>query len=190
MAKKAKQLTFPGMKAPKRVKPEVEKPAKKRSDKLGEELAAGQRPMFMTGGEVIKHANLMDAGSWNQTAVGERKSNPQKNKEKNVMARKLQESKTGTYKNSHTLAKYQDLDADGFPMQSLHENLSEKGLQGPITLHEQEAMRYKLGSNEPGTRIRFINLGQGHHRVAAVRNINPKQFMAIKWESGSQTDAI
>ena len=187
---KSKQLMLPGMDKIKREKkPKPEKTYKKRKpryDKLGGELVAGNRPMFMTAGEIVKHANLSDAGMYNRTWIPERKDSYQLSKEKYVMAEKLKESKTGTASNSHTPKRYQgayDRFGSWRPSQeeSLHESIARKGLTSPIDLIENEASFSTLGSNKYTLR-HSINLGEGHHRVAAMRNINPKQFIAINWE--------
>ena len=187
---KSKQLMFPGMdkiKREKKPKPEViDKGRKPRTDKLHEELSAGNRPMFMTAGEIIKHANLMDAGMRNNTWLPDKKDPEQLSSEKYVMAKKLTESKTGTARNSHTPKRYQgEYDRYGSwrPSQeeSLHESILRQGLTSPIDLWENEAAFSNIGSHK-STRRYSINLHEGHHRVAAMRNINPKQFIAINWE--------
>ena len=188
---KSKQLMFPGMdkiKREKKPKPEVAevKYRKPRTDKLHEELSAGNRPMFMTAGEITKHANLMDAGTWNRTWLPDKKDSEQLSAEKYVMAKKLKESKTGTASNSHLLKRYQgayDRFGSWRPSQeeSLHESIARQGLTSPIDLWEHEAAFSNIGSPK-STRRYSINLHEGHHRVAAMRNINPKQFIAINWE--------
>ena len=182
---------LPGMdkiKREKKPKPEVAevKERKPRTNKLHEELSAGNRPMFMTAGEIVKHANLSDADAYNATWLPDKKSKVQVADEKYVMAQKLRESKTGTASNSHILKRYQgayDRFGSWRPSQqeSLHESISRQGLRLPIDLIENEAAFSKIGSNT-STRRYSINLGEGHHRVAAMRNINPKQFIAINWE--------
>jgi hypothetical protein len=172
-------------------KPETEvakeKPAKKKG--LKQELVEGNRPMFMTAGEVVKHANLADAGMYNQNYIGDEKPQSQVNKEKYVMARKLKESKTGTLRNSHTRKEHQsgwaihngeEVRSSSLP--SLHENISKEGFKGSFPLLESTAALYKLGTNNRPVTLRSMNVYEGHHRLAAMRNINPKQFMAIDWQ--------
>lgn len=187
---KSKQLMLPGMGDIKREKKPKPKPEvtyrKPRKDKLHEELSAGNRPMFMTAGEIVKHANLTDAGMRNNTWLPDKKDSYQLSSEKNMMAKKLTEAKTGTARNSHTPKRYQgEYDRFGAwkPSQeeSLHESIARQGLTSPIDLIENEASFSRLGSNKYETR-HSINLYEGHHRVAAMRNINPKQFIAINWE--------
>jgi hypothetical protein len=192
-----KQPTLPGLSNASvkgmRVSPPVsetlaerKKPENKKT--LKQELVEGNRPMFMTASEIIKHANLHDAGMRNNTWLGDEKPESQVNKEKYVMAKKLKESKTGTFKNSHTRREYQSgsatYEGKGVPkseLPSLHEHLSEKGFQGSFPLLESTAALTKLGRNERPITLRGLNVFEGHHRLAAMRNINPKQFMAINW---------
>jgi hypothetical protein len=195
-AKKAKQLTFPGMKAPKPVKPvkeEVTSSGKAsdkllQKDKLRSEMVAGNRPMFMTAGEVIRLGNLSDAGYRNNAPLHMPKSNKQKNAEKYIMDKKLKESKTGTIKNSHLKADYQtgwtihngqEVRSSSLP--SLHDSIAEEGFKGSFPLGEANAKEYKLSSNKPGKNITYVNVFEGHHRLAAMRNLHPKQFIPIEW---------
>ena len=161
-----------------------EQPAKKRT--FEQELIEGNRPIFMTSSEVTKHANLNDAGYRNETAVGDKKSKKQANQEKYVMARKLKESKTGTVRTSHTPREQQsgwtvhngeEVRTSSLP--SLHEEISKKGFKGSFPLLEAHAKVGMLGHS--GNNKNFINVWEGHHRLATMRNINPKQFMAIDW---------
>ena len=195
--KTLKQPTLPGfgnagVKSMRVSKPVSETPvakeqlAKKRT--LGQELVKGNRPMFMTAGEVVKHANLGDAGMRNETWIGDSKPQTQVNKEKYVMSKKLKESKTGTLRNSHTRKEYQSgwaihngeqVRSSSLP--SLHENISQEGFKGSFPLLEEKAALSKLGSNNRPITLRSLNVFEGHHRLAAMRNINPKQFMAIDW---------
>jgi len=197
MAKKAKQLTFPGMKAPKRVKPKVEKPtstgkytdALAKKDKLRGEMLAGNRPMFMTAGEIVRLGNLSDAGFKNDAPLHLPKSNRQKNAEKYVMSKKLAESKTGTVRSSHTRREYQDgwTIVDGketriSSLPSLHESIAKEGFKGSFPLEEYNAKEYSLSDqSKPGKNITYLNVFEGHHRLAAMKNLHPKQFMPIKW---------
>lgn len=175
----------------KATKPEIEiakeKPAKKNT--LKKELVEGNRPMFMTAGEIVKHANLADAGMYNNTWLGDDKPESQVNKEKYVMSKKLKESKTGTLNNSHTRKDYQHgwavhngAQVRVSELPSLHEHLSEQGFHGSFPLLETTAALSKLGSHNRPITLRGINVFEGHHRLAAMRNINPKQFMAIDWQ--------
>lgn len=129
---------------------------------LGKALAAGYQPMFMTGEEITKHANLLDAASWNKTAAGSKKSTKQKNVEKATMARKLKRSIEDT----------PHMDYKKGELRSLSDLIKEKGFEGHITLYNDKT--------DEGNRT--VNLGQGHHRVATMSHLNPKQFIPINWE--------
>lgn len=204
MAKKAKQLTFPGMKAPKRVKPEVEKPTSSgkyldkfvQKDKLRSEMVAGQRPMFMTAPEILRLGNLSDAGYRNDAPLHLPKSNRQKNAEKYVMDKKLEESKTGTIRNSHIRKEFQHVwpsdgslvKSDGTSakmpsnLPSLHESIAKEGFKGSFPLEQTYAKEYSLSDqSKPGKNITYLNVFEGHHRLAAMKNLHPKQFMPIQW---------
>jgi hypothetical protein len=177
-----KQPTLPGLGKVTRVQPSkpegpVEKPVRAKSptakQKLHSELTAGNVPMFMTAQEITTHLDLGDAGG-HTTPRGEAKSLQRKRKESNMMQRKLRESRSGTSFNAHVKKEYQGhvlhdgkwMDATESP--SLHESLSEKGYEGsplPVVAYRNN-----------GTLI------NGHHRVAAMRNINPKQFLPVKFE--------
>jgi hypothetical protein len=190
MAKRARQMALPGMESLRPAKEAPRKAPKARRDVLAEELTAGNRPMFMTGGEIIKHANLGDAGMWMNTPAGKKKPPYQKQKESGVMLTKLKESKTGTYWNSHVHRSVQyKRDAEGRSTDvrvtdepTLHESLSTEGLKSPINLWENRVSYGRIGEHQRKMED-FISLDEGHHRVAAMRNINPKQFLSINWEN-------
>lgn len=157
----AKQLKFPGMGKVQRVKTEKPKPVKERKSKLSQELQAGNRPMFMTAGEVIKHANLTDAGTATWIDAGDKKTPRQVSRERRLMEQKLKESKTGTMFDSHR-RRYENQD-----IPSLYESIAKRGLEGSLTLHNSYATA--------------LDLYQGHHRLAAMRNLHPKQFIPIEY---------
>lgn len=193
----ARQLPLPGMGKIKPVKTTAAKESvdqtptkepKPKVDTLRSELVAGNRPMFMTAGELARIANLNDAGSRNATPISEEKSRYQKNRESRLLQKKLRESRTGTVENSHVRKEQQrgyyrhgDELVGVSDLPSLHESLSTEGFKGSFPLEESESMRYKLGSNEPGVRERYLNVYEGHHRLAAMRNINKNQFLPIKY---------
>ena len=181
----AKQPTLPGMGNIKReVAPQpeepVEKPARERkrssSQKLGDELTQGNLPMFMNSKEITKHLDLGDAGGVS-TPLGGDKHPTRKYRERKMMQRKLIESRTGTSENSHVKKEYQRSYTDFFSgnrvhtseLPSLHESLSKDGYKG-------EPLPVSRVGRSKGTLI------NGHHRVAAMRNINPKQFLPIEWD--------
>lgn len=194
MAKRARQLTFPGMKAPERVKPTVESPKSSgkyldkfvERDKLRSEMVAGNRPMFMTASEIARLSNLGDAGYRNNAALDEPKSKQQKSREQNMLTKKLKESKTGTTSTSHVRREYQDGWAfvDGKEVRrselpSLHESIAKEGFKGSFPLYWGQYRRGPIG--EPGKTENWINVFEGHHRLAAMRNLHPKQFIPIEW---------
>jgi len=197
--KTLKQPTLPGfsnasLKGMRVSKPVSETPAeKKKAPKkktLKNDLVEGNRPMFMTAGEIVKHANLGDAGMRNETWIGDEKSPSQVNKEKYVMFKKLKESKTGTIRNSHTRKEYQSgwaihngQEVRSSELPSLHENISQEGFKGSFPILEGTASLTKLGSNKRPITLRSLNVYEGHHRLAAMRNVNPKQFMSIDWQN-------
>jgi hypothetical protein len=190
MAKKATQPTLPGMGPVKRVRKPVDETTvepkpKGRKNKLGEELKAGNRPMFMTAGEIIRHSNLTDTGEWYGQHAGEPKSPEQKADEKGLMAKKLRESKTGTYFNSHLKKEYQRV-SDTVP--SLHEKIKEEGYDTdePITIQEDAFPQSKWNDRgyleRTGPTKYTFSLYDGHHRMAAQRNLNPKQFLPVNFK--------
>lgn len=194
MAKKAKQLALPGMQAPKRVKKEVEKPTSSgkftdkllEKDKLRGEMVAGNRPMFMTASEIVRLSNLGDAGYRSEAPLERPKTERQKSREQNLLTKKLKESKTGTTLSSHSKREHQDgwTIEDGKEMRvselpSLHESIAKEGFKGSFPLLWNRHKRGPIG--EPGTTENYLNVFEGHHRLAAMRNLHPKQFMPIKW---------
>lgn len=194
MAKKARQLTLPGMKAPVRVKPAVETPTSSgkyldkfvKRDKLRNEMVAGNRPMFMTASEIVRLGNLSDAGYRSEAPLDRPKSRKQKTAEQNVMSKKLEESKTGTTINSHTKKQYQtgwtfinNQEARVSELPSLHESIAKEGYRGSFPIQEMEYRRGPIG--EVGKPEHYLNVFEGHHRLAAMRNLHPKQFLPIEW---------
>ena len=184
--KKSTQPTLPGMKKMERsFVPKSDEPkAKKSKTGLGEELRQGNLPMFMTAGEQIKHFDLGDAGMA-RTMTQNGKSDYRKRREKGLMARKLRESKTGSMYNSWEKAARPGVI-------SLHDSIAEHGFdqsQGsvhvtagrPATLTgwRDPAKKYpKDLSTSNDTLPEVIN---GHHRLAAMRNLHPKQFMSVMY---------
>jgi uncharacterized protein YdhG (YjbR/CyaY superfamily) len=173
------QPTLPGMGSVKRVKPAkpetpVEAPAQvKKKTGLGEEIKQGYLPMFMTPGEMINHFTLADAAAGpSKTAEG--KSDLVKQKEKSMMARKLRESKTGSVYNSHRRA------LPGVP--TLHQSIAENGFDHTtsfIKVNSQGARVPRYGGPLDNTFLPEVV--DGHHRLAALRNLNPNQFIPVRY---------
>jgi len=127
-------------------------------DNLSKQLFAGQRPMFMTASEIVKHANLSDAGNWgdDSTPVGTKKPADRKRREKNTLQQKLRESKV------RTMGRPGDN-----PNPTLYESIKEEGVKTPV----------KMMSHHD----KSLTLHDGHHRIAAQRNINRKSLIPISW---------
>jgi hypothetical protein len=115
--------------------------------------------------------------------LGHEKGHQQLRAEKRVLARKLRESKTGTLENSHTrrenqtgwhIRDGQEVRASELP--SLHESLAKEGFKGSFPLLES-----RFPDHHDGEKRIAINVWQGHHRLAATRNLNPQQFLPVEW---------
>ena len=126
-----------------------------KKDNLGKELAEGNRPMFMTAGEIVKHINLNDSSQRYGVNFGEDKSPDLKSRDKTTMRRKLRQSRSSADSNVHGAG--------------LHESIKTQGFKGRFNIidHGHEG-----------------RLFEGHHRLAAQRNLNPKQFNSINWVKG------
>lgn len=120
---------------------------------LKQHLDAGQLPMFMTGSEIAKHTLLNDAGVYYSHNSPE-KTEKQKKAEKNMMTTKLRRSKK-----SHEYP----------PEEPLHDSIKREGVKDPV--------RMKV-SHDPEDALRLMN---GHHRVAAQRNIDKNRLIPITY---------
>lgn len=195
--KEPRQLTFRGMgkmkktkvaptKEPKQEEVKVKKERAPRQDKLRSEMASGNRPMFMTPSEITRIANLGDAGHRNASSIAGGKSSGQKSREQNLLTKKLRESKTGTISSSHTKAEYQDgwtihngQEVRRSSLPSLHESIATEGFKGSFPLEETTMAIGPIG--KPGKIERYLNVYEGHHRLAALRNLNKNQFVPIEY---------
>jgi len=126
-----------------------------KKDNLGKELAEGNRPMFMTAGEIVKHINLNDSSQRYGVNFGEDKSPDLKSRDKTTMRRKLRQSRSSADSNAHGAGLYESIKTQGFKGRF---NIIDHGHEG--------------------------RLFEGHHRLAAQRNLNPKQFNSINWVKG------
>ncbi len=126
-----------------------------KKDNLGKELAEGNRPMFMTAGEIVKHVSLNDSNTRVGVTFGEEKSPDLKNRDSNTLRKKLRQSKSSADSNAHGAGLYESIKNQGFKGRF---NITDYGHEG--------------------------RLFEGHHRLAAQRNINPKQFNSINWVKG------
>jgi len=164
----AKQLPLTGIPAYKKVKA-APKETTKPGDKLEEELKAGNRPLFMTAGEIMKHANLGDA--WNHLEPLGEKSDEQKAREATVMRQKTQEAKVGGVNNSHKPA------FPGNP--TLADSIREKGYEGaPIQISDHTLFH---GTEEKPEIKHSLFVKEGHHRLAAMKLLHPQQFIPVNW---------
>lgn len=126
-----------------------------KKNNLGKELAEGNRPMFMTAGEIVKHINLNDSSTRVGVAFGEEKSPDLKSRDSNTLRRKLRQSRSSADSNAHGAG--------------LHESIKTQGFKGRFNIVDY------------GHEGRMF---EGHHRLAAQRNLNPKQFNSINWVEG------
>jgi len=126
-----------------------------KKDNLGKELAEGNRPMFMTAGEIVKHINLNDSSQRYGVNFDEDKSPDLKSRDKTTMRRKLRQSRSSADSNAHGAGLYESIKTQGFKGRF---NIIDHGHEG--------------------------RLFEGHHRLAAQRNLNPKQFNSINWVKG------
>jgi len=126
-----------------------------KKDNLGKELAEGNRPMFMTAGEIVKHVSLNDSNTRVGVTFGEEKSPDLKSRDNATLRKKLRQSRSSADSNAHGAG--------------LHQSIKTQGFKGRfnITDYGHEA-----------------RLFEGHHRLAAQRNLNPKQFNSINWVKG------
>jgi len=126
-----------------------------KKNNLGKELAEGNRPMFMTAGEIVKHISLNDSNTLVGVSYGEEKSPDLKSRDNNTLRKKLRQSKSSTDSNAHGAG--------------LHESIKTQGFKGRFNITDY------------GHEGRLF---EGHHRLAAQRNLNPKQFNSINWVKG------
>jgi hypothetical protein len=126
-----------------------------KKDNLGKELAEGNRPMFMTAGEIVKHINLNDSSQRYGTVFGEDKEAWLKDRDQNTLRRKLRQSRSSANSDTHGAG--------------LHESIKTQGFKGRFNI---------VDYGHEG------RLFEGHHRLAAQRNLNPKQFNSIIWVNG------
>lgn len=126
-----------------------------KKDNLGKELAEGNRPMFMTAGEIVKHINLNDSSQRYSVNFGEEKSPDLKSRDKTTMRRKLRQSRSSADSALHGAG--------------LHKSIKTQGFKGRFNI---------IDYGHEG------RLFEGHHRLAAQRNLNPKQFNSINWVKG------
>lgn len=158
-------------------KPKERKP---RVDKLREEMSQGNVPMFMSPNEVVRLAGLRDAPNHTYFSVDEHKESWDKSADRTLLKHKLEEAKTGTSENSHREASKQKDEwtiRDGKEMRmselpSLYDSIKNEGFKGSFPLHHSN----KIYGNE-----NYVTVFQGHHRLAVMKHLNPKQFMPIDW---------
>lgn len=125
--------------------------------KLGKELAAGHLPMFMTPDEVIEHHHLGDGHYLeNPNHIGP-KTPEQKTADEATMKYKLEDAKHPQSYDGHM---------------SLYDSIKEVGVQNPINVGYSPYIPRGIVTN-------------GHHRLAAARNLNPKQFLPVKYDNVS-----
>ena len=166
------QPTLPGMDKVERVRAPKEKTTKPKTG-LGEEIRQGNIPMIMTAPELIKHYDLGDA-LMDDTETSEGKTPRRRSREKNMMSRKLRESKTGPEDYSHNPRK-------DTSTPSLYESIAEKGVTDPI--HVDLGLPAHPWSNSQWSmrNDKLPVVRDGHHRLAAMRNLHPKQFIPIEY---------
>lgn len=122
-------------------------------DKLRKELAEGNRPMFMTAGEIVKNINLNDSGPrTGNTRFGEDKPEYLKSLDRTTLRRKLRQSRSSAGSDAHGAG--------------LYESIKTQGFKGGFNITD-----YGYGGR----------LFEGHHRLAVQKNLNPKQFNSINW---------
>jgi hypothetical protein len=126
-----------------------------KKDNLGKELAEGNRPMFMTAGEIVKHISLNDSSQRHSTVFGEDKEAWLKDRDQNILRKKLRQSRSSPDSDTHGAG--------------LHESIKTQGFKGRFNI---------VDYGHEG------RLFEGHHRLAAQRNLNPKQFNSINWVKG------
>ena len=114
-----------------------------------------QLAMFMPAGELAK----MKMGD---TRKGETS--------KDVMARKLKESKVG--------AENEAWREPNEGEKTLHESIKQKGVQQPVTI---------VHGTRPKTGEAFSDLQEGHHRVASANAVNPKMLVPVEHKEPHET---
>jgi hypothetical protein len=169
------QPTLPGMGKVERVSAPKEKVSKPKKG-LGEEIRQGNLPMFMTAPEIIKHYDLNDAGG-SSSKTSEGKTTERRAKEKKLMARKLRESKTGAENDSHS-----PKDPNN-STPTLHESIAKKGYVPDADPEENITISAGDYYGTPGnmSNAKLPKVLDGHHRLAALRNLHPKQFLPIDY---------
>jgi len=169
------QPTLPGMGKVERVSAPKEKVSKPKTG-LGEEIRQGNLPMVMTAPEIIKHYDLGDA-PYPPSKTSEGKTTERRAEEKKLMARKLRESKTGAEYNSH----YPKDPSNSTP--TLHESIANKGYVPDANPRENIRISagdfYGMTGNMSNAQLPRVM--DGHHRLAALRNLHPKQFLPINY---------
>lgn len=163
------QPTLPGMSKMQKQKAKAEEQApvedkKPKKSSLRSELASGNRPMFMTPREIAANVNMGDAGMTWSAHLGQEKSRGQKSTESLLLQKKLRQSKSNPSYSSH----WKDSHYTG---PTLHESLKDEGFQGTFNIAE--------GTN--GTNSVYMSINDQHHRLAALRNLSPNQFIPVKF---------
>ena len=120
---------------------------------LGKEIAAGNQPMFMTPDEVVTHYHLGDTKFLDDPNKVGPKSAEQKNLDESLLDYKRKDS-------MHPMS------YDG--NRSLYDSIAETGVHTPL----------QVGRSPYIPRPVLVN---GHHRLAAARNLNPKQFIPLDY---------
>ena len=118
---------------------------------LTNELRQGNRPMFMTGPEIMHN---YDPNYWD-------KSPSESNDD--LWARKLHESKRGSFHDTNYILR------DG-ETSSLEESVRNSGVRKPIFLGEFSKTRNN--SSKPEVK-------NGHHRVAVASSIDPNMLLPV-----------
>lgn len=148
-----------------------------------QKLSQGNLPLFMTPTDIVKHVNLVDSG-YERTGLGN-KDLEQRLAEEDTLNYKLQEAKKPhTVYNAHgehtagDIVLDQDSTSNNIVYRdieentpSLYESLVSEGMKTPLSID----IDHRFGP-------RRMNLVNGHHRLAALRNLNPDQFLNINWD--------
>lgn len=152
----------------------VEKPKRQRKQsELQTSLSKGQLPLagMMTGGEIMKHFNLADAGYNRVGTMGENKPAKQRGREVKMMSRKLREAKTGMASDTRR----EIIDESGEP--SLISSLRSSG-----GLKVDKNTRLPVVDADAGSDKTRPTLIDGHHRVAAMNYLNKNQFVPFRYD--------
>ena len=121
---------------------------------LGKEIAAGNRPMFMTPDEVTEHFQLGDAPVVDmKSAPGSKKSKDQQGLDSMTMAYKLKDAQHAQSYDGTT---------------SLYDSIKAHGVQTPIEIGKTNFLSRPIVTN-------------GHHRLAVSQHLNPKQFIPMEY---------